>query len=64
VLFRLSGESGTQYTADRLIRHAVIMGDVTERPPLFDPLEHGCPCGGLDLEAEDQVPLEGGQAET
>src|SRR5260370_39659864 len=43
--------SGTQYTPDRLIRYAVITRDVTERFPLLDPLEHGCPCRGRDLPA-------------
>ena len=38
--------------------------EVTQRVPLVDPLEHGCPCRGRDLEAEDQGWLEGGQAET
>jgi hypothetical protein len=43
--------SGTQHTPDRLIRHAVIPRDVTERFPLLDTLEHGLPCRGRDLPA-------------
>jgi hypothetical protein len=35
---------GTQDTPDRLIGHAIITCDVTQRFPLLDTLEHGCPC--------------------
>jgi hypothetical protein len=49
VLFRVSSESGTQHTSGRLIRHAVITGDVTERFPLLDTLEYGNPSRGWDL---------------
>jgi hypothetical protein len=42
---------GTQDTPDRLIRHGVITRDVTQRFPLLDTLEHGCPCRGRDLPA-------------
>ncbi len=42
---------GTQYTSDRLIGHAVITRDATERFPLLDTLEHGFPCRGRDLPA-------------
>jgi hypothetical protein len=41
----------TQYPPDSLIRHTVITGDVTERFPLLDSLEHGSPCRGRDLPA-------------
>jgi hypothetical protein len=47
----LAATRGTQYTPDRLRRHAVITRDVTERFPLLDPLEHGCPGRGRDLPA-------------
>jgi hypothetical protein len=60
----LPAPSGTQHPTDRLIGHAIITRDVTERFPLLDPLEHSFPYRGRDLEAEDQVQLEGGQAET
>jgi hypothetical protein len=33
------------------------MGDVTERLPLVDPLEHGCPRGGRDLPARIRYSL-------
>ncbi len=42
--YHLATKGGTKYTPDRLIGHAVITGDVAERFPLFDTLEHGCPC--------------------
>jgi hypothetical protein len=41
----------TQYPPDSLIRHTVITGDVTERFPLLDSLEHGFPCRGRDFPA-------------
>ncbi len=47
----LAAMRGTQHTPDRLIRHAVITRDVTERFPMLDPLEHGSPCRGRDLPA-------------
>ena len=47
----LAATRGTQHTPDRLIRHAVITRDVTERFPLFDTLEHGFPCRERDLPA-------------
>ena len=47
----LAATRGPQYTPDRLIRHTVITSDVTERFPLLDPLEHGCPCRGWNLPA-------------
>jgi hypothetical protein len=47
----LAATRGTQHTPNRLIRHAVIPRDVTERFPLLDTLEHGCPCRGRDLPA-------------
>ncbi len=47
----LAATRGTQHTPDRLIGHAVITRDVTERFPLLDPLEHGCPCRGRDFPA-------------
>jgi hypothetical protein len=47
----LAATSSTQHSPDRLIRHAVIMRDVTERFPLLDPLEHGFPFRGSDLPA-------------
>jgi hypothetical protein len=53
-----------QHTPDRLIRHAIITCDVTERFPLLDTLDHSCPCRGRDLEAEDQLRFEGGKTET
>src|SRR5205814_6993759 len=40
---------GTQHSPDRLIRHPIITGDVTERFPLLDSLEHGCPYRRLYL---------------
>ena len=42
----------------------VPMREGTQRVHLVDPPEHGCPCRGRGLEAEDQGWLEGGQAET
>jgi hypothetical protein len=45
----LAATSGTQHTADRLIRHAVISRDVTERFSLLDTPKHGFPCRGRDL---------------
>jgi hypothetical protein len=53
----LAATRGTKYTPDRLIRHAVITGDVTERFPLRDTLEHGCPCRGRDLPARIRYSL-------
>ena len=50
-LSHLAATRGTQHSPDRLIRHTVITGDVTERFSLLDPLEHGCPCRGRDLPA-------------
>ncbi len=51
----LSGDA--QHSPDRLIRHAVITGDVTERFPLLDPLEHGSPLRGRDLPARIRYSL-------
>ena len=42
---------GPQHSPDRLIRHAALTGDVTERFPLLDTLEHGFPGRGRDLPA-------------
>ena len=47
----LAATRGTQHSPDRLIRHTIIGGDVTERFPLLDTLEHGSPCRGWDLPA-------------
>ncbi len=47
----LAATRGTQHTPDRLIRHAVIPRDVSERFPLLDTLDHGFPCRGRDLPA-------------
>ncbi len=47
----LPATSGSQHTPDRLIGHAVIARDVTERFSLLDTLEHGCPFRGRDLPA-------------
>jgi hypothetical protein len=46
-----STRCSTQHPPDRLIGHAVSTRDVTERFPLLDPLQHGCPCRGWDLPA-------------
>jgi hypothetical protein len=51
----LAATRGTQHTPDRLIRHAVITRDVTERFPLLDTLEHGFPCRGRDLPARARI---------
>jgi hypothetical protein len=48
---------GPQYTADRLIRHAALTSDVTERFPLLDTLEHGSPLRGRDLPARIRYSL-------
>src|SRR5258708_35014589 len=53
----LATTRGTKYTPDRLIRHAVFTGDVTERFPLLDTLEHGSPCPGWDLTARIRYSL-------
>jgi len=42
-----------EHSPDRLIGH-VITGEVTERFPLLDPLEHGCPGRGRDLPARSR----------
>jgi hypothetical protein len=42
---------GTHYPPDRLIGHAVITGDVTQRFSLLDTLKHGSPCRERDLPA-------------
>jgi hypothetical protein len=47
----LPAPSGTQHTPDRLIRHAVITGNLSKWLSLLDPLEHGFPCRGRDLPA-------------
>jgi hypothetical protein len=47
----LAATRRSQYPPDRLIRYAVIMGNLTERFPLLDPPEHGCPCQRRDLPA-------------
>src|SRR5579859_5498895 len=49
--YHLPATSGPQHTPDRLIRHAVITRNVTERFSLLDTLEHGCPGRGRDLPA-------------
>ena len=41
---QLAATCGLQHPPDRLIGHAVIMRDVTERVSLLDTLEHGSPC--------------------
>ena len=50
-LSHLAATRGTQHTPDRLIRHAVIPGDVTQGFSLLDTLEHGSPFRGRDLPA-------------
>jgi hypothetical protein len=50
-MYHLLATSGPQHQPDRLIRHAVFTGDVTEWFPPLDTLEHGCPCRGQDLPA-------------
>jgi hypothetical protein len=47
----LAATRSTQHSLDRLIGHAVLTRDVTERFSLLDPLEHDCPRGGWDLPA-------------
>ncbi|HEX6477761.1 MAG TPA: hypothetical protein VF043_02870 [Ktedonobacteraceae bacterium] len=47
----LAATRGTQHSSDCFIGHAVITRNVTQRFPLLDPLEHGCPRGGRDLPA-------------
>ncbi len=47
----LAATRSTQHSPDRLIRHAVITRDVTERFSLLDTLEHGSPFRGRDLPA-------------
>src|SRR6266567_6551389 len=53
----LATTRSTQHPPDRLIRHAIITCDVTERFPLLDTLEHGCPRGGWDLPARISLSL-------
>jgi len=47
----LPATRSTQHTPDRLIGHAVIMGNLSQWFPFFNTLDHGCPGRGRDLPA-------------
>jgi hypothetical protein len=49
---RSAATRSTQHPPDRLIGRTAITCKVTERLPLLDPLEYGCPHGGRDLPAK------------
>jgi hypothetical protein len=57
----LAATRGTQHSPDRLIGHAVITRDVAQRFPLFNTLEHSCPCRGRDLPARIRYGLRVGR---